>query len=126
MTDIVETDDRWILPLRGSTVIRIEWPDHLIFELEPPGFIEVDEGAIFRKGPLKDVNQDPVRLRAYTKSDIDRMLGARILSSVGFKDGSLRIVFDNGWFLVVDSDDDEFAFASITHGESVIWKRSES
>jgi hypothetical protein len=119
---IIETEDRWIFPLRGSVVVRVDWGPKVTFELDPPGRIIAGQEAIFGHGPTRMVVADPVTLREQGIEKAQQTVGGRVLVSVGFKSGGMRIVFQNGWTLIVDSDG-EFVPASIESGDSTIWER---
>ena len=117
-----ELADRWILPLRGSRVTQIDWGDSVRFQLDPPGEIVVGYGALFTNGPRTAPGVEAKALSQLGQEEVQRSLGARILSAVGFKNGALRIVFDNGWHLNVRAAA-PFVQASVTSGDSVTWSR---
>jgi Family of unknown function (DUF6188) len=120
--EMTELSDRWILPLRGSRVTQIEWGDRVRFQLDPPGEIVVGSGAYFTNGPKAAPGADAKTISQLGQDEVRRSLGAGILSAVGFKNGALRIVFDNGWHLNVTSAA-PFVPASIASGGAVTWSR---
>lgn len=120
--EVRELPDRWILPLRWSRVTRIEWDDRIRFQLDPPGEIAVGPEALFTDGPATAPGADAVTLGQMGPDEVQQAVGAKILSAVGFKNGALRIVFDNGWHLNVRSAL-PFVPASVAFGESGTWSR---
>lgn len=96
---MVEHDDRWIINLRGLTVVEIGISYHLSLLLDTEARVilgcpfkltqGVDEGR-------QDVTLDPERQDVTAAIGL---FGAKILSAVAFKTGSVRLVFDNGWHL---------------------------
>lgn len=120
--ELTELPDRWILPLRGSRVTDIEWDDSVRFQLDPPGEIVVGPSALFTSGPRTAPGVDARTLSQLGQGEVRQSVGARILSAVGFKNGALRIVLDNGWHLNVRSTG-PFVPASVTFGDSVTWSR---
>jgi hypothetical protein len=96
---LAEHEDRWIMNLRGLPVTEICVGYHLILHLDSDA--RVDLGCPFKLTQgvgdgLQDVFLDPGR------QDVAAALGlfgAKVLSAVAFKTGSLRLVFDNGCHL---------------------------
>jgi tellurite resistance protein TerC len=117
-----ELPDRWILPLRGSRVTQIDCDDSVRFRLEPPGEIVVGRDAWFTRGPRTAPGTAVTSFRQLDQEQVKRSVGARVLSAVGFKNGALRVVFDNGWHLNVRSAG-TLVPASVTSGGSVTWPR---
>jgi hypothetical protein len=121
-TEARELPDRWILPLRWSRVTQVDWDDRIRFRLEPPGEIAVGSGALFTDGPATAPSVDAKTLGQMDHDQVQLAVGASILSAVGFKNGALRVVLDNGWHLNVRSAR-PFVPASVTFGESGTWSR---
>jgi hypothetical protein len=119
-----ELPDRWILPLRWSRVTRVDWNDRVRLQLDPPGEIVVGSGALFTHGPATGPGVDAKSLGQMGRDEVQLAVGARILSAVGFKNGALRVVLDNGWHLNVRSAP-PFVPASVTFGESGAWARQD-
>jgi len=119
-----ELPDRWILPLRWSRVARVDWDDRIRFRLDPPGEIAVGSGALFTDGPATAPGVDAKTLGQMGHDEVQLAVGARILSAVGFKNGALRVVLDNGWHLNVRSAR-PFVPASVAFGESGTWSRQD-
>lgn len=117
-----ELPDRWILLLRGSRVTGVAWGDRVRFGLDPPGEIAVGAGALITDGPLAAPGVQARTLGELGQGEVVRAVGARVLSAVGFKNGALRVVLDNGWHLNVRRAD-ALVPASVTVGESVAWSR---
>jgi hypothetical protein len=117
-----ELPDRWILPLRDSEVTAVDWDDEVRFRLDPPGEIIVGLGALVTEGPRAAPEARPATLSELGPDEVQRCVGSRVLAAVGFKNGALRVVLDNGWHLDVPSTG-PFVPASISAGESVTWAR---
>ena len=117
-----ELPDRWILPLRDCQVTAVDWDDDVRFRLDPPGEIVVGSAALVTEGPRTAPEAHPVTLSHLGPDEVQRCVGSKVLSAVGFKNGALRVVLDNGWHLDVPSSG-PFVPASISAGESVTWSR---
>jgi hypothetical protein len=120
--EVGELPDRWILPLRGSRITEIEWDDTVRFRLEPPGEITVGPAALFTHGPLTAPGADATTLGQLGLEKVQTTTDSRVLSAVGFKNGALRVVLDNGWHLNVPANDLSVT-ATVTVGNSVTWSR---
>ncbi|MFD6393724.1 DUF6188 family protein [Nocardia sp. NPDC060259] len=96
-----ELDDRWILPLRGRSVIGIDWrASDLLLDLGNEHSILVGYGAHLTPGNGKADDPNFKPLTEWDRKVADEALRSSIVSSVGFKSGTLRIRFNNGWGLV--------------------------
>lgn len=120
VNELIEREDRWILPLRGSRVTHIEWGDDVTFELDPPGRITVGSAALLTHGSLRAPEADPKMLRQCGHDQARQATDAPIVSAVGFKNGALRIVFDTGWHLNIKATG-PFVPASVTSDDTIIW-----
>jgi hypothetical protein len=122
--EISELPDRWILPLRDCEVTAVEWDDDdaVRFRLDPSGEIVVGLAALATEGSRAVPEARPVTLSQLGPDEAQRWVGSRVLSAVGFKNGALRVIFDNGWHLDVPATG-SFVPASISAGESVTWSR---
>jgi hypothetical protein len=121
--EIDELPDRWILPLEGSEVTAVDWDDDAVrFRLDTPGEITVGLEAVVTRGPLTAPGASPRTLGELGQDEIGGCIGSQVVSVVGFKNGALRVVLDNGWHLNVPSTG-PFVPASVTAGESVTWSR---
>ncbi len=114
-----ELADRWILPLRDSVVTDVDWGDAVQFRLDPPGTITVGPGALLSHGPASAPGADARTLGQLGQDSVRGCVGSRVLSAVGFKNGALRVVFDNEWHLNVRADGPPTAV--VTAGDSVTW-----
>jgi Family of unknown function (DUF6188) len=123
--DVPELPDRWILPLRGSCITAVGWDDRVRFLLDPPGEIAVGPGAVLSQGPLTAPGAEAMTLDELGQEEVQRTVGALILSAVGFKNGALRVVLDSGWQLNVRAAG-AFVPASVNVGESLSWSRDET
>jgi hypothetical protein len=108
--------------LRGSRVTQIEWGECVRFQLDPPGEISVGHGALLADGPSTAPRAGLKNLEQVGRDEVQRAVGARILSAVGFKNGAMRIVLDSAQYLIVQSKG-PFVPASVRLGDSVIWSR---
>jgi hypothetical protein len=120
----VEKSDRWIFQMREYVVSAILIEDDLTLTLTPPGQIKVGLDALLTKGPLHGPNTIAKRIREYGQFSLNPLIGAHLLSTVGFKTGDLRVVFEGGWHLNVSSDY-EFVAASVASDALFLWKRAE-
>ncbi|GIG63407.1 hypothetical protein Lfu02_77790 [Longispora fulva] len=102
-TALVEHDDRWLLPFRGSQVEQIRVSHQLILILDCGAEVTIEAPATLTHGPAWSPTAQPVEL-VPERQDVAAALplfGNRVLSSVVFKTGSLRLVFDSGLHLNV-------------------------
>jgi hypothetical protein len=98
-SSLAEHEDRWIMNLRGLTVVEIGISYQLSLLLDTEARVVlgcpskltqvVDDGR-------QDVVLDPGRQDVTAAIGL---FGAKVLSAVAFKTGSMRLVFDNGWHL---------------------------
>lgn len=123
--EVDEFPDRWVLPLRGSCITGVGWDDKVRFLLDPPGEIAVGPGAVLSEGPLTAPGAEAKTLDELGQEEVQRAVGALILSAVGFKNGALRVVLDSGWHLNV-RESGTFVPASVNVGESLTWSRDET
>src|SRR5437660_11675336 len=97
-----ELTDRWILPLKGSRVTGIDWDDNVHILLNLNGKLTVGRGALLTHGPVSAPDANVRTLgQLGQEGTARRCAGSRIGSAVGFKNGTLRVVFDGGWHLNV-------------------------
>lgn len=122
-TGMQEREDRWILPLRGDTVTRIDPGEQTVFVLDSGVRIIVGEHAYFTDGPFRGPETALTELVQLDPDDLNKSVGARVLSSVGFKSGSLRVVFSSAWHLNVTGAQ-PLVPAAVVSGETVMWMRS--
>ncbi|MFD3508765.1 DUF6188 family protein [Nocardia sp. NPDC058666] len=121
---MTELEDRWILPLRGQAVMSTTWRDNAIE-------LTTNEGSVITVGitallsPGHATKNDPDRrpLITWDRSVVEEMVCARIISSVGFKSGTLRVKFENGWTLLARRDD---AVATAKFGDGRSWRQTPS
>jgi hypothetical protein len=122
-TEMEELQDRWILPLRGDRVMTIERGDTVIFSLDSGVRIVVGTGAYFTHGVLTGPDVEKTTVAQRDDDDLRRVLGSKVLVSVGFKSGALRVVFSTGWHLNVSSRG-EFVPAAVIGNDTVLWART--
>jgi hypothetical protein len=103
---LIEDDDRWLLPYRGMQVDQICVSYQLSLVLDGGAEITVEAPALLTVGSVSAPDARPVEL-VPERQDVAAampLFGTRILSSVAFKSGSLRVVFDSGLHLSVEPD----------------------
>jgi Family of unknown function (DUF6188) len=122
--EVNELPDRWVLPVQGKRITRMDWDDLVRFELDPPGEIAVGSGAVFTRDPSAAPGAGEKTLAELGRAEVERVVGAGVLSVVGFTSGALQVVLDNGWHLIVRPEG-VFVPASVTLGDSVTWTRDE-
>ncbi|GAA1745123.1 DUF6188 family protein [Nonomuraea bangladeshensis] len=102
--DLVELEDRWLLPYRGMQVIQICVSYQLTLLLDSGAQVDVETEA--ELSTLRALDRVKARLLP-EQQDVAPALtlfGATVLSAVAFKSGSLRLGFDNGLQLKVKPD----------------------
>jgi hypothetical protein len=100
MTEMLrELDDRWILPLRGHHVTGFDLGDSVAISVEPNITVEVGYGAVISVGMFAPDDSEYTRLAwpptEEIRIELSKIVGAKVLSAVGFKSGTLRIAFGN-------------------------------
>ncbi|MFC9966026.1 DUF6188 family protein [Nocardia ignorata] len=121
---LTELEDRWILPLRGQSVMSTTRRDNVIELTTDEGcMITVDMAALLSPGHATKSDPDRRPLITWDASVVEEAVCARIISSVGFKSGTLRVKFENGWTLLARKDD---ATASVRFGDDSLWRQTPS
>ncbi|WP_449066017.1 DUF6188 family protein [Planomonospora algeriensis] len=104
--DLAELADRWILPYRGMQVVQVRVSHQLTLLLDGDARVDIESTATLTRGPLSAPDAKPVLL-APERQEVAPALalfGAALLSSVAFKSGALRLVFETGTHLNVKPD----------------------
>ncbi|MEV4181394.1 DUF6188 family protein [Streptosporangium canum] len=104
--DLAELEDRWLLPYRGMQVVQVRVSYQLTLLLDGDVRVNIESTATLTNGPLSAPAAEPVQL-APERQEVAPALalfGATIVSSVAFKSGALRLVFDTGTHLNVKPD----------------------
>lgn len=101
-----ELDDRWWLGLRGRALEAVDPQDFMVVLAFGGGSaLTIESAATLRAASAPGTETSAVALSEDgTLSTSDALLalvGQRVLSSVGFKAGDLRLVFDSGQTLGV-------------------------
>lgn len=123
--DMTELPDRWILPLRHHRVVGITWDENVIVELEPSSRIVLGYGALYTPVSVRAHKaDDSATVGRRDRAEVEQLVGCEVLSPVGFKNGALRIVFDNGWKIDVRAET-EFVPAAVISGDMALWIRSD-
>jgi Family of unknown function (DUF6188) len=121
--EATELADRWILPLRGDTVTRIEPGEQTVFVLDSDVRIIVGEHAYFTEGPITGPEVERTELGQHDQGALAKSVGAQVLSAVGFKNGALRVVLSSAWHLNVTRSQ-PLVPAAVVSGETVLWIRT--
>ncbi len=132
MPPLVERDDRWVLPFRGLLVTQVQVDHAFGLVLDDKGAVRV-EGAATLGWVSVGAKPETVELRP-ENHDVAAglvLLGTTVLSSVAFKSGGLRIVFDDGHVLTVAADPQHEAWTvtgpngmlivSVPGGDLAVW-----
>ncbi|MFI1259054.1 DUF6188 family protein [Streptomyces netropsis] len=101
----IEHDDRWILNLRGRSVAGITVDYRLTLALDEGWEVVLETPARLSSGPAH-TNPPGVLLVPKTQ-DVGAALplfGAKVVSAVAFKSGTLRMVFEDGTHLRCPTD----------------------
>jgi hypothetical protein len=102
---IDELEDRWILGLRGSCVEAVSRETELRLIFDTGVEIKVGGSALLTIGPVTAPGAVLLRVSQVSVDQLQELVGARVLSAVAFKSGSLRIVFSTRHHLNVRSTD---------------------
>lgn len=127
-----EHEDRWILGLRGLAVTKVSVDFQLTFLLGSEAWIILECPFRLGQGPAgSDGLQKMVDPGRQDVAAALALFGAKVLSAVAFKAGSLRLVFDSGLHLNCRSDPSFEAwqvvgpggwrFVSMPGGELAVW-----
>src|SRR4051794_34705856 len=94
----VEMEDRWLLCWRGLRVEQIRVDYRLVLVLGEDSELAVEQPATVsdRPGKAPDVRRARIVPEAGDVAAALPLLRRKVLSSVGFKSGALRVVFDSG------------------------------
>lgn len=122
---IQELEDRWILGLRGTCVESVSKQTELTVGLNNGAQIKVGRNALLTLGPATAPGAELMRVSEIPGDQLDRLVGARVLSAVAFKSGSLRIVFSTRHHLNVRSTDAAVT-AEVLQPGSFEWSYSHS
>jgi hypothetical protein len=101
-TLLTEFDDRWRLRCRGMQVVQVRVSYQLTLLLATGETATIETEALLTHGPRQA--PDAVRVALVPeRQDVAALVlfGATVLSSVAFKSGALRLVFDTGHHLTV-------------------------
>jgi Family of unknown function (DUF6188) len=131
-----EHEDRWILGLLGLTVTKISVDYQLSLLLGSESWVVLE--CPFRLSQGAAGESDPQEMLDPGRQAVAAALalfGAKVISAVAFKTGSLRLVFDNGLHLSCRADPSFEAwqvtgpggwrFVSMPGGELAVWSGTE-
>ncbi len=132
-----EHEDRWILGLRGLEVTKISVDYQLSLQLGSDAWVVLEGPCQLSQGSAG--GGSPQQMMDPGQQDAAAALalfGAKILSAVAFKTGTLRLVFDNGLHLVCVADPafeawqvtgpGDWRFVSLPGGELAVWSDVEA
>ncbi|MFC3979527.1 DUF6188 family protein [Streptosporangium jomthongense] len=104
--DLAELKDRWLLPYRGMQVVQIRVSYQLTLLLDGDAAVNIETTATLTSGSLSASDAESVQLVPERQEVVPALalFGATIVSSVAFKSGALRLVFDTGTHLNVKPD----------------------
>ncbi|RVX46912.1 hypothetical protein EDD27_9825 [Nonomuraea polychroma] len=105
-TELVELEDRWLLPYRSMQVTQIRVSYQLTLVLDGEAQVDLEAEAVLSEGPLRasDVVTSRLVPERQEVAPALALFGTTLLSSVAFKSGMLRLVFDSGMHLNVKPD----------------------
>lgn len=131
--DPVEHEDRWLLNLRGLKVTRISVDLQLTLTIGSDWHVVLETSAHLSHGPGR--NDSPVFRLVPESQDVAPALplfGAKVLSAVAFKSGTLRLMFDNGVQLRCSADPSfeawqiagprRWRFVSLPGNDLAVWR----
>lgn len=132
-----EHEDRWILGLRGLAVTKISVDYQLSLLLGSVSWVVLEGPCGLSQGSAgKDHPQEMLDPGRQDIAAALALFGAKVMSAVAFKTGSLLLVFDNGLHLNCRSDPSFEAwqmtgpggwrFVSLPGGELAVWSGTEA
>jgi hypothetical protein len=101
--EVVELDDRWLLPYRDMQVIQVRVSYQLTLLLDSGVQLDIETEALLTHGSLSAPDAVPTRLvpERQEVAPALALFGAKIVSAVAFRSGSLRLIFETGSHLNV-------------------------
>lgn len=130
----VEHEDRWILNLRGMKVTKISVDSRLMLALDADWEIALETPVNLSHGTVHANASVLLNPESQDVAAALALFGAKVLSAVAFKSGTLRVTFDTGHHLNCSSDPSFEAwqvtgpagwhFVSLPGGELAVWTRS--
>lgn len=94
-----EHEDRWVLSLRGQSVVGINIDFRLTLVLDAGWEVVLEAPAQLSTGSLRTDPGLPLTPESQDVAAALPLFGAKVLSAVAFKSGALRMVFDSGTHL---------------------------
>lgn len=98
-------EDRWDLELRGLRVGGVEGRDEAVRVAAPPFVLELSKDCLLSKGTPRSLGAAPLAL-GDAVDVLQTLVGGRILSSIAFPSGHLRLVFGDGRHITAPGRDD--------------------
>jgi hypothetical protein len=117
-SDPVELEDRWLVGWRGLRVEQLRVDYRLVLVLGDDSELAVEQSATVSDHPGKaaDVRRARIVPEAGDVAAALPLLRKTVLSSVAFKSGALRVVFDSGHQLEVQPSDEFEAWTGVGPG----------
>jgi Family of unknown function (DUF6188) len=113
-----ELDDRWLLGWRGLRVEQLRVDYRLVLMLGQACELAVEQPGVVAVGGVRSPDARPVSVVPQT-GDVAAalpLLHTTVLSSIAFKTGTLRVVFDSGHHLEVHPSADYEAWTAAGPG----------
>ncbi|MER5602795.1 DUF6188 family protein [Streptomyces sp. NPDC002265] len=130
----VEHADRWILSLRGKNVTKISVDFRLALALDSDWEVVLEAPVSLSHGTARANSSVLLHPESQDVAAALALFGAKVLSAVAFKSGTLRLVFDTGHHLTCSSDPSFEAWqvtgptgwrcASLPEGSLAVWSGS--
>ncbi|MFB9905095.1 DUF6188 family protein [Allokutzneria oryzae] len=113
MGDLIQLDDRWVLPYRGMEVTQVRVDNALTLLLSGGALITVESAAEL------STPDGPVRLLPDRQKVAPALalFGAKLTWEIIFRHGALHLGFDNGYHLTVEPDPRFEAWSATGPGE---------
>ncbi|WP_158290897.1 DUF6188 family protein [Kribbella antiqua] len=131
---LIETSDRWLLPLSGRTVNQCCIDYAVTLRCEGGIEIRIEAPFVFRSRQTGEKlhlpAEDPVRM-----APVLGVARAVVVDAAAFEDGHLEVAFSNGSISVAATEDlepceavgtDGLRVVSVPGGELAVWKPTES
>ncbi|MEV0144769.1 MULTISPECIES: DUF6188 family protein [unclassified Nonomuraea] len=105
-TELVELEDRWLLPYRGMRVTQVQVSHQLTLLLDGEAQVDLETEAVLSEDSPRASDAVTSRLvpERQEVAPALALFGATVLSAVAFKSGALQLVFDSGMHLDVQPD----------------------
>ncbi|MFI1286474.1 DUF6188 family protein [Streptomyces sp. NPDC020858] len=130
----VEHEDRWILNLRGMRVTKISADFRLVLVFDSDWQVALEAPFSLSHGAVHAGQSVLLNPESQDVTAALDLFGAKVLSAVAFKSGTLRLVFDTGLRLTCSSDPSfeawqvtgpaQWLFVSLPGSDLAVWAGS--